>query len=464
MVKIILPPGGLTSKPKKPQAPKVITQPAKAWLPPRLARSTQTFEPEPADTPKPERPALLLYVHVPFCRSKCRYCAFHSVPLTMDSMEDMERYAEAVAREMKLWGQRLGKPPAHTVYFGGGTPSVLPEYALERIMRALRDSFDLSGCQEFTFEANPDSVHLNYLRELRDFGVNRLSLGVQSLNNDELAFLGRPHNAMQAVQAFQTARAAGFGNVSLDFIWGLPRQNAASWIKTLKKAEELRPEHLSCYGLTIEPNTPLEVEEQAGTLILPGEDMLAKCYIYGAQFLEEHGYLQYEISSFARMGYASKHNMGYWAGSDYLGFGPAATSTFGGRRWTNPTDLHDYVFQVDAGGTGKRAEELDEATRLRERIMLALRTTQGLDLREHDKRTGGSFLERHRKLVTLLRNNGLIRLSKGCLSLTRTGMLVSDTIIEKLAFSDEEPTSNGPAPSPSRQAPQGAGPTGGPHC
>lgn len=463
MVKIILPPGGPTSKPKKPQAPKVITPPAKAWLPPRLARTAQASEPEPEDTPKPARPALLVYVHVPFCRSKCRYCAFHSVPLTMDSMEDMERYAEAVAREMKLWSQRLGKPPAHTVYFGGGTPSVLPEYALERIMRALRDSFDLSGCQEFTFEANPDSVHLNYLRGLRDFGVNRLSLGVQSLSDEELVFLGRPHNSLQAVQAFHTARAAGFGNVSLDFIWGLPRQNAASWLKTLRKAEELKPEHMSCYGLTIEPGTPLEAEDQAGMLKLPEEDMLAKCYVYGAQFLEEHGYLQYEISNFARMGYASKHNLGYWAGRDYLGLGPAAVSTLADRRWTNPKDLHDYVFQVDAGGTGKRAEELDEATRVREQVMLALRTTQGLDLRAHDKRTCGNFLERHRKLITLLRNNGLIRLSKGSLSLTRTGMLVSDTIIEKLAFSDEE-APGGPTSSPAPQAPQGAGPTGGPPC
>ncbi len=470
VVKIILPPGGL--KPKGPKAPKVAKASAKSWLPPRLAKAGEPRAPEPhpegEDGKAKAKPALLVYVHVPFCRSKCRYCAFHSVPLTMDSMEDMERYADALAREMTLWGQRLGKPPARTVYFGGGTPSVLPEYALERIMRALRDSFDLSECQEFTFEANPDSVHLNYLRELRDFGVNRLSLGVQSLSDEELVFLGRPHNALQAVQAFHTARAAGFGNVSMDLIWGLPRQNATTWLKTLKQVAELKPEHVSAYGLSIEPGTPLEIEDQAGSLRLPEEDMLAKLYVYGAQFLEERGYLQYEISNFARMGFASKHNLGYWAGRDYLGLGPAAVSTLGGRRWTNPADPHDHEFQVQAGGMGGKAETIDEATRRRERIMLALRTTRGLDLREADKLAGGAFLERHRRLVTLLRNNGLARVNRGFLSLTRQGMLVSDSIIERLAFSDQDPESAGKGGQPTEEAPtaapapSGAGPTGGP--
>lgn len=462
MVKIILPPGGIKPKSKGPKPPKAARGPAKAWLPPRLAASGEVHEPEDADgTPKAQsRPALLLYVHVPFCRGKCRYCAFHSEPLTMDSMEDMERYAEAVAREASLWGRRLGRPPLRTVYFGGGTPSVLPEYALERVMRALRDAFDLSECQEFTFEANPDSVHLNYLRELRDYGVNRLSLGVQSLSDEELAFLGRPHNAMQAVQAFHTARAAGFANVSLDLIWGLPRQNATTWLKTLKQIVELKPEHISAYGLSIEPGTPLEAEDRDGNLRLPEEDMLAKLYIHGGQFLEEHGYLQYEISNFARMGFASKHNLGYWAGRDYLGLGPAAVSTLGGKRWTNPAALHDHEFQVQACGMGSQAESIDKATRLRERVMLALRTTRGLNLREHDARAGGNFLERHRRLVTLLRNNGLARVSRGFLSLTRSGMLVSDSIIEKLAFSDE--SSEGAEDTP--HAPEGAGPVGGPRC
>jgi len=437
MVKIILPPGGA-----KPKPPKVVKAPAKAWLPPRLtSRIGDLPGPEDAGDPESEAkagPELLVYVHVPFCRSKCRYCAFHSLPLSMERMEDVELYADAVCREMALWARRLGRPAARTVYFGGGTPSALPEYALERVMRSLHDSFDLSGCQEFTFEANPDSVHLNFLRELRDYGVTRLSLGVQSLNDEELVFLGRPHNAMQAVQAFHTARAASLGNVSLDLIWGLPRQTPTAWLKTLKKVMELRPEHLSCYGLSVEPGTPLEAEEQSEGLVLPQEDVLAKMYIYGAQFLEEHGYLQYEISNFARMGFASRHNLGYWAGRDYLGLGPAAVSTLGGRRWTNPKDLNDYAFQVDAGAVGNKVEHLDAATRLRERIMLALRTTRGLNLREYDKRAGGSFLERHRKLLALLRDNGLLRISRGFVSLTRTGMLVSDSIIERLAFAHDQ--------------------------
>jgi oxygen-independent coproporphyrinogen-3 oxidase len=375
---------------------------------------------------------MLLYIHVPFCRGKCRYCSFVSRPFYMGAVE---AYAASLVAELAFWGKKLDRPKVETVYFGGGTPSLLPPWALARIMPELRRRFDLDEAVEWTFEANPDSaLDGQYLKSLLKYGVNRLSLGVQSLSDDDLRFLGRPHDAAQAVAAYDLARRVGFANISLDFIWGLPGQREGQWLETLKAAVRLRPEHLSCYGLTVEEGTPLGDEAAAGGLRLPGENEQGRMYVRGAEFLEEQGYLQYEISNFARMGYVSRHNSGYWEGKDYLGLGPAAVSTLGGVRFENPREQADWARLVRSGKCGQGGEVLTPAQKVREMVMLSLRTAKGLNLRAYRQASGRDFVKENEALITALRQNELIRLSAGHLRLTKNGFLVSNVILERLSY------------------------------
>ncbi|GAB6036333.1 hypothetical protein JCM15519_08920 [Fundidesulfovibrio butyratiphilus] len=379
---------------------------------------------------------MLLYVHVPFCRSKCRYCAFSSETLTMDALE---AWQIAVCKEISRYGARLGRPEAQTLYFGGGTPSLLPDWAFERVFAAVDKAFALVPGAEVTLEANPDSARDRDMATLwKSTGVNRISLGVQSFLDSDLLLLGRPHTAGQVRSAVETLRQAGFANLSLDLIFGLPGQRLKTWRDNLKAAVRLKPEHLSCYGLTLEDNTPLERAVSQGAVVLPDDDEQAKMYVYGGDWLELHGFVQYEISNYARMGFSSRHNQGYWDGLDYLGFGPSAVSTLNGLRWENPKSVADYVVQVDSGKLAVGAVALTEEERWRERLMLALRTAKGVNLAAYKKLTGRDLLAREGKLLTALYDRGLIRLKDGCLRLTRQGMVVSNTILTRLLFPDDE--------------------------
>jgi oxygen-independent coproporphyrinogen-3 oxidase len=376
---------------------------------------------------------VLLYIHVPFCRSKCGYCAFHSVPVAAAGPDGMQQYLDALLREIALWGDRLGNRAVHTVFFGGGTPSLLPEKAVAVIMDRLRRAFDIQNGAEISFEANPESVSAyGYLDILFKCGINRLSLGVQSLNNDGLRVLGRPHKAREAVNAFRLARQAGFGNINLDMIWGLPSQRLKLWLDELKAVTELKPDHLSCYGLTLEEGTPLEQACLQGRHTLPDEQEQARMFIYGAEFLESRGYMQYEISNFARMGFQCRHNLGYWEGAEYLGMGPSAVSTLSGRRWENPHGLQEYARRTAEGTLGHDAAALTPLERAEELIMLRLRTARGLRVKAYRDLTGRDFLREHKQLVHALHRNRLVRISNGYLRLTRNGMLVSNTILENI--------------------------------
>ena len=285
-------------------------------------------------------------------------------------------------------------------------------------------------------EANPDSaLDVSWFRALISMGVNRLSLGVQSLADQWLAALGRPHSAAQAVESYFLARKAGFANISVDFIWGLPGQSLRQWMEQLKRVKEMNPEHVSCYGLTVEPGTPLEADVAAG-LALPPEQEQSRMFVYGAEYLESEGWLQYEISNFARMGFASRHNQGYWEGLDYLGLGPSAVSTIDNRRYTNSRFMDEYDAAVRGGFLAEEPEVLDEPTRLKEMIMLALRTTRGLGLKEHARRAGFDLTKTHAGLIQALHQNRLIRIKGGRLSLTKEGMAVSNVIIERLALAE----------------------------
>ncbi len=385
-------------------------------------------KPQPAPRP-PGRP-ILLYVHVPFCRSKCHYCAFHSQAFNQVTFA---WYLKTLLAEIALWGRRLRRPRVTTLYFGGGTPSLFPLSSLAQVMDALRENFAFEDGLEASIEANPDSAcDVSFFRALLSLGFNRLSLGVQSFEDAHLSLLGRPHSARQAVDTFALARQAGFGNVSLDLMFGLPGQRANHWLEQLKSAVRLRPEHLSCYGLTPEPDTRLTRSLDLGEFELPGEREQGKMFVHGAEYLESEGYLHYEISNFARMGFACRHNQGYWQGRDYLGLGPSAVSTIGTRRFTNPRWMDAYDAAVRGDFAGLDFEDLDAGTRLKELVLLSLRTVEGLDLKAYRKLAGRDLLKSEPQLMQTLRQNDLIRVKKGRLSLTKTGMLVSNSIISRL--------------------------------
>lgn len=378
-----------------------------------------------------------LYVHVPFCRIKCAYCAFYSLPLSgrEEAPALMKGYIASLIQEIRLWGERLGRCEVESVFFGGGTPSLLPARALEGILAAIKSTFTLVPGAEITAEANPDSALADgWLFDAKDAGINRLSLGVQSFNDAFLMRLGRPHDARVAEIAYTTARTAGFGNISLDFMWGLPgprgrAQAQRHWLDTLRHAVELRPEHISAYGLTLEPGTPLEGEVGRKELSLPGERELASMYLTGAEYLESTGFMQYEISNFARMGFESRHNTGYWLGDPYLGVGPAAASTLAGRRWTNPADIALWQKRVEEKRIAEDAENLDAQTQLKELVMLRLRMNRGLSLKDYQEASGRPFQTDFAALLPLLQKNGLGSTRNGYFRLTRNGMLVSDTIL-----------------------------------
>ncbi len=388
--------------------------------------------------PGQSAPAVSLYIHVPFCRAKCRYCAFFSEPLREGALP---AFVPLLLTELALWAERLGRLSVPSVFFGGGTPSLLPPESLAQIMGVLRTHFDLAPEAEITLEANPESASLDFLRAARGLGINRLSLGVQSFRDAELQYLGRPHTARQAWEAVSHARSAGFANVSLDLIWGLPGQRESQWLESLRRAVELSPEHLSCYGLSLEPGTPLTeglAEAPEAERQLPPERELAHMYLHTGELLESAGYMQYEISNYARLGQGCRHNQACWEGLDYLGLGPAASSTLGPLRWTNPEDLRAWAEllhtrQLGLGDQGGR-ETLSPETRAQERLMLALRTTKGLDLAEYRALSGQNLLTRHAAIIQALRQKELVRLNRGRLRLTRTGMLVSSSIIRALGF------------------------------
>jgi putative oxygen-independent coproporphyrinogen III oxidase len=375
---------------------------------------------------------MLLYVHVPFCRSKCAYCAFFSFVPTQTDLQD---FPELIIREAAFWGERLARPSIETVSFGGGTPSLLPTPSVARIVEGIDSSFALSPTLECTLEANPDSVRdLDSLRSLIRSGVNRLSLGIQSFDDRELALLGRRHTKAQAVDAYALARSAGFTNISLDLMFGLPGQTLTDWLDTLRMTVELEPEHMSCYGLSVEPGTPLEALILQGALALPADEEQAAMFLEGAGLLKRQGYEHYEISNFALPGMLCRHNAGYWRGDDYLGLGPGAVSTVSGRRWKNPEDVGEYARQVREGSIGQKAELLDKETLARERVMLAMRTSEGMPKQEYLSLAPERVRPAMASLLEAMEMEGLVADMPEKIVLTGKGMLLSNEILTALLW------------------------------
>ena len=371
-----------------------------------------------------EKPALGLYIHIPFCKAKCAYCDFYSLA---HSEEKMDAYTAALLRHLEEVAPRAAGMQVDTVYFGGGTPSYLGAARLIRILQTVQRRYDVTRDAEITLEANPDSAgDWRALRKLRRAGFNRLSLGVQSTDDELLRRIGRVHTCEQVQQAVTAARKAKLTNLSLDLIYGLPGQTMEDWQRTLADAVALGPEHLSCYGLKLEEGTPLWQQRQA--LTLPDDDAQADMYLYTVAALSEAGYGQYEISNFARAGRESRHNLKYWRMQEYAGFGPGAHSDFGGVRYGYVRDLDAYI-----AGRLVLAEAETDGTLARdfEYVMLSLRTAEGIDRRTFENRYRQRF-EAMERLFVQYEQAGLAQRTEGGWRLTPRGFLVSNSIIVAL--------------------------------
>ncbi len=368
-----------------------------------------------------------LYLHIPFCRSKCRYCDFYSLPR---AETEMDRYVRALAAHLVRQAPLAAGYRVDTIYFGGGTPSYLGWRRLASLLETVLTHYQTAPNGEITLEANPDSLFdPQCVQALAAVGFNRISLGVQSADDGELRAIGRIHTFAQAAAAAKAIRAGGIRNLSLDLIYGLPDQSMSRWRSTVERALALEPEHLSCYGLKLEEGTPLW--RQRNTLVLPDEEQQADMYLWTVDRLAKAGYEQYEISNFARPGFASRHNERYWALSPYLGFGPGAHSDFGGVRYAYARSLDGYCQAVEDGGEPPLSERSAISPRERsgEYVMLGLRTARGLDGREFEARYGRSFTPVERMLEKLVPTGHARRLSAGRWCLTPKGFLVSNQII-----------------------------------
>lgn len=361
-----------------------------------------------------------LYIHIPFCKSKCAYCDFYSLA---HSEEQMDAYCAALKSDLIRWADAAKGYSVDTVYFGGGTPSYLGANRLKSLLETVLSHYHVAPDAEITFEANPDSARdVDALKTLHSAGFNRISLGAQSFNDGELQEIGRVHTADEIARAAGAARAAGFDNVSLDLIYGLPRQTMARWRENLSAAVALAPEHLSCYGLKVEEGTPLYLRRESTQL--PDDDAQADFYLKTVDLLARHGYAQYEISNFARPGFASRHNLKYWTLGEYLGFGPGAHSDFACRRFAIARDLSAYL-------AGKAVLSEDAAITHRERqreyFLLGLRTAQGICASETDADFAAA-----EAVLRECAAHGLAEQDRGRWRLTPQGFLVSNAVISRV--------------------------------
>lgn len=362
-----------------------------------------------------------LYIHIPFCRSRCPYCDFAFV---VRKTHLSARYARAVVREFHA---RIADRPAFdTLYFGGGTPSAVPTETLAHILDAVRVRADVAPDAEITAEANPGDQEC--FGALRNLGINRLSLGVQALADRTLKALGRFHTAAEATDAFRTARSAGFDNIGIDLIFGAPGQSLDEWRIILGNAIALGPEHISVYGLTIESGTNFGKRFDKGRLFVPPETEQADMYECAIDCLERAGFEHYEISNFARPGFASRHNLCYWQERPYLGLGLSAHSYLNGYRSWNVRDLTAYMDRVEATGTAIEAEEqIDADCRFLEHMMLGLRQRQGLDALAFERDA------RIQMPLQRLLDHQLLERTDNRIRLTRRGLLLADAVCAELA-------------------------------
>jgi oxygen-independent coproporphyrinogen-3 oxidase len=382
-----------------------------------------------------------LYIHIPFCIKKCIYCDFYSIPFKSQIAGD---YIKALCREIELRKDVGGD--LTTIYIGGGTPTILSEKEITGLLQAMRDNYAIDPDAEITIEANPRTISEDKAKKLLDSGINRISIGIQSLIDKELIILGRSHNAEDAIKAVKDVRSAGFKNISIDLIYGIPFLSSQesgvrsqelqikNWEYSLQKALELSPEHISTYELTPEKNTPLYEDIKMGRIIMPDEGVISEMYYTGIDILKEHGYVHYEISNLAKPGYECRHNLNYWNRGKYLGIGTGAHSFFNRKRIANVRDIKHYIEGINDDKIPVAEEHYitnDEASR--EFIFLGMRKTDGIDMKLLPDKKRVLM----KKAVEDLAFHGLVEVKDNYLRLTRKGLLLSNEVIVQVLLALE---------------------------
>lgn len=368
---------------------------------------------------------IAIYIHVPFCVRKCAYCDFASFAGRQDVWKD---YFDALLGEIDSWKDELRTREVRSVFFGGGTPSLVSAAYIAAVLEQLRRYAAFSAGCEITLEANPGTLTPEKLALYREAGINRISIGVQSFDGGLLKSLGRIHTPEEAEAAVAMAKEAGFDNISIDLMYALPGQTVAQWLETLKKAVSLPLRHISAYSLIVEEGTEMHRRVEAGEAAIPDDDSVNEMQRMAVDFLGKHGFERYEISNYARPGFASRHNITYWEVEDYLGLGCAAHSLVENVRFANPPELGRYL----AGERRLNCEERSVSDRMEEHIMLETRMVRGLNLSRWRQVFGEDFLEKRRRAIRKLENYGLIEIENGFLRLTAMGLELQDSVVLEL--------------------------------
>ncbi|MFZ1728655.1 MAG: radical SAM family heme chaperone HemW [Bacteroidota bacterium] len=370
-----------------------------------------------------------LYIHIPFCEKKCIYCDFYSI----ESERNYDDFLTALHDEITLRAKLLPDGRNfHSIFFGGGTPSLLSAEQIGAILENLRSCFRFDPNAEITMECNPGTVDLAKLRSYRSAGINRLSFGVQSFHADDLQFLSRIHSAEEAEDAIRLSHAAGIKNVNLDLMFSLPGQTPERWMDNLERARALGTTHLSCYSLTIENGTPLARMVERGMVGVQPEESDAELFELTMSTLADWGFRQYEVSNYALKGYESRHNLTYWRHEDYLGFGPSAHSTINGRRWWNVSSLQGYLKSMSAGRLPESGGEFLTPETLRSEFIFLRLRSEGIPLSDFTLRFGSDLHADNRAFIDHCIADGLLRMQDDRLSLTSKGLLVCDEICAEL--------------------------------
>lgn len=374
-----------------------------------------------------------IYIHVPFCKTRCIYCDFYSTTQS----ELRERYILALCQELRQRQEYLRGEAVSTIYLGGGTPSQLTESDFTAIFRTIDEVYGLHNCKEITLEANPDDLTDDYTKMLGTLPFNRISMGIQTFHEETLRLLRRRHTARQAVEAVERCRQAGFANISIDLIYGLPGETEQQWSNDLQQAIELGVEHISAYHLTYEEGTPLHAMLRQHSVNEVDEEQSVRFFAMLIESLQSAGYEHYEISNFCRPGRQSRHNSAYWQGVPYLGCGPSAHSFDTHSREWNVASLTSYIVGMESGKRDFEAETLDAATRYNEYVMTGIRTAWGISAEEVEQRFGTQMKAYCLQMAAPHLKNGYLEERDGRLRLTREGIFVSDGIMSDLMFVEE---------------------------
>lgn len=371
-----------------------------------------------------------IYIHIPFCKQKCNYCDFYSIKWDDESEN---KYIQAIINEIKSYKDNLrGNYIADTIFFGGGTPTIIKTENLKSIIDCLRDAIEIDKCSEISMEANPNTLTSEKLNSYKSIGINRLSIGIQSLNDEILKKIGRIHDSSEALEAIDRAKNTGFENINADVMFNIPGQTVYDIEDTVTKIIDRGVKHISFYSLKLEKGTPMYSMEKNNKIIMPDEEVEREMYYAGRNIMEKNNLFQYEISNFAENGFECRHNLKYWNQEEYIGLGPSAHSFLNNTRYSNPSDLKLYCENSMTDKFERIIqEELEKDDLMFEYIMLRLRLTEGLNIKEFNNKFSQDFLEMYKLQINYLIKNNLLKLKNDFVRLTKKGMDISNYVIEE---------------------------------